>query len=78
MNQIGEFRLCSGCGEWAIWIPPDRKGPVYCCEACARGLGCDCVKGAGEGARGSSRRRQLYRGGQRAPTESVATQASRA
>ena len=77
MNQIGEFRLCSGCGEWAIWMPQDRRGPVYCCEACAWGLGCCCTTGADEGLRLSSIRRDLPQGGQYALSESVATQGPR-
>ncbi len=35
MSRGGEFRLCSGCGQWAIWTPLTRRRPVYCCEACA-------------------------------------------
>ena len=45
MNTIGEFRLCSSCGEWAIWVPQHSKGPVYCCRACARGRRCTCAEG---------------------------------
>ena len=41
--EFGEFRLCDGCGEWALWTPKDQRGSVFCCEACARGLGCTCV-----------------------------------
>ena len=40
MSHAGEFRLCSGCGQWAIWTPQRRTGPIFCCEACARGLRC--------------------------------------
>ncbi len=44
MSHAGEFRLCSGCGQWAIWSPLHPKGPVYCCQACARGLRCVCAR----------------------------------
>jgi hypothetical protein len=73
MNQheAGEFRLCSGCGEWAIWTPQHCRGPVYCCEACERGLGCSCAEGQDERPRLASIRRSRRQGGHHDPSESV-------
>ena len=78
MSEAGESRVCSGCGQWAVWTPQHRKGAVFCCEGCARGPGCNCVKGADVGIRRSSERRGLHRGGQHGLAESVAAQAPRA
>lgn len=78
MNQTGEFRLCSGCGEWAIWTPQHRKGSVYCCEACARGLRCACIADPDERPHVASIRRDLPQGGQHASSESFSAQGSRA
>jgi hypothetical protein len=66
MSAVGEFRLWSGCGQWAIWTPRDRKGRVYCCEACSRGLGCVCAAGPDERAFVAVVRRDLAQGGQHA------------
>jgi len=58
MNQAGEFRLCSGCGNWTIWTPQPQRGPVYCCQACARGRGCDGTERPGEWAPVAELRRE--------------------
>jgi len=61
MSQTGEFRLCSGCGDRAIWIPQPQKGPVYCCQACVRGRGCDCAECPDEWAPAAESRREPSR-----------------
>ncbi|MBI4734703.1 MAG: TraR/DksA C4-type zinc finger protein [candidate division NC10 bacterium] len=66
MSQAGEFSLCSGCGQWAIWTPRHRKGPIYCCEGCARDLGCTCGKAPDEWVPAAASRRGA-RGGSRIP-----------
>jgi hypothetical protein len=50
MNPVGEFRLCAGCREWALWTPQRERGPVYCCEACALGHRCACARDPSEEA----------------------------
>lgn len=77
MNPAGEFRLCSGCALWAIWTPLRWKGPVYCCEACARGAGCICGTAPDECTPAGEFRRG-FRGGRHAVHQSIPAQAPQA
>ncbi len=78
MIQAGEFRLCSGCAQWALWTPQERRGPVYCCEACAQGLRCACAQGPDEEDSAARGRQALHPGGYRALNRSVSARPSRA
>jgi hypothetical protein len=78
MSEAGEFRLCSGCTQWVIWTPQRRKGPVYCCEACARGLACHCARPPGEEPSQVDLGQALPQGGYHALGQPVFTQNPRA
>ena len=78
MSAVGEFRLCSGCTQWAIWTPRDRKGRVYCCEVCSRGLGCVCAAGPDEWTPVALIRPDLSEGGQHAFQHSAPSRPARA
>lgn len=78
MSQAGEFRLCSGCGQWALWTPRLRKGPVFCCETCARGLRCACAQPLDEPSPLPRRRGPLGPGGYHAHHEPVPARPPRA
>jgi hypothetical protein len=78
MSHAGEFRLCSGCGQWAIWTPQRRTGPIFCCEACARGLRCACSDAPGEGVPFTRSRREVRPGGSHALHEPVPARSPRA
>jgi len=78
MNQAGEFRLCSGCAQWALWTPQRRRGPVYCCEACALGLRCACAQGSDEEASVTRSQQALRLGGYRALHRAVPARPPRA
>lgn len=71
MSQTGEFRLCSGCGEWAIWTPQYQRGSVFCCQACARGRGCDCAGSHDEWSALHRPLRDLSKGGHHALRQPV-------
>jgi hypothetical protein len=77
MNEAGEFRLCSGCADWAIWTPVRRKGPVYCCEMCARGQRCVCAAEVDDRTSIAWSRGSVYRRGNHGIHEEVHREAAR-
>ncbi len=34
--------VCDGCGVEITWTPVIRQKRIYCCQACAQGLSCEC------------------------------------
>lgn len=80
MRQAGEFRLCSGCAQWALWTPQEQTGPVYCCEACVLGRRCACARAPDEEASAAGGRQALHPREREngALTRSVSARSSRA
>lgn len=70
MTLPGEFRVCVGCAEWMIMAQPGHKGPVCCCQACAQGLRCTCMRGEESPHRMSGRPLYSRHGGRHGNRES--------